>query len=331
MNRHPLRSLFLFFTGLLLSATVLVACGRQAEPVVVDEAAVDEQTTTEDGITAAAEGATESPIIVATRLPAVVVSPTVIVPTMTIGTPAELLVSSTMLNRNFVSNDGRVRGQVANLLIDLTDGRILFATIRHGGFLNIGVNWQPAPLRAFHLDEEEQLVLNVDRARLQALPNLGRNWPNLIGAWDEELTAFWRESGLDPGFPFTSTTSVLMWHSDLVNLPVSNLELGEGTVRNLLFDLNQSRIHYVVITYAPLLGDRLVAVPFAAFTTQVFQNEIAFRLHIAPEVLQTTPHFDRTALENRHLDTTLGRTINQYWRQHPATNAATNTEGVVTR
>ncbi|MCE7984978.1 MAG: hypothetical protein DYG89_27710 [Caldilinea sp. CFX5] len=65
----------------------------------------------------------------------------------------------------------------------------------------------------------------------------------------------------------------------------------------------------------------MVAAPFDAFTTQVFQNQIAFRLHIDPEVLRTTPHFDRTALENRHLDADLGRTINQFWRQHSMTNA----------
>jgi sporulation protein YlmC with PRC-barrel domain len=333
MNRHPLRMLFLLCTTLLLSATVLVACGRQAEPVVVDEAAVvGEETTAEEGVAAAEEGAVAPPIVVATLRPAVVISPTVIVPTMTVGTPNTLLVSSTMLNRDFVSNEGRVRGRVDDLLIDLTDGRILFATLRHGGFLNIGVNWQPVPLRAFHLDEDDQLVLAVDRARLQALPNWGRNWPDLSNAaWDDTLTGFWRESGFDPGFAFADTTSIILWHSALVDLPVSNLELGEGTVRDLLFDLNQSRVHYVVITYAPLLGERLVAVPFEAFTTQVFQNQIAFRLHIDPEVLRTTPHFDRTALENRHLDTALARTINQYWRQHPVTNAATNAEGVVTR
>lgn len=333
MNRHPLRLLFLLFAVLLLSATLLVACGRQAEPVVVDEAAVvSGETTTEEWVAAAEEGGVTSPIVVATPRPAVVISPTVIVPTMTVGTPNELLVSSTTLNRNFVSNDGRVRGRITDLLIDLTDGRILFATLRHGGFLNIGVNWQPAPLRAFHLDEDDQLVLAADRARLQALPNLGRNWPNLTSAaWDEELTTFWRESGFDPGFALADTTSVLIRHSDLVNLPVSNLELGEGTVRDLLFDLNQSRLHYVIISYAPLLGERLVAVPFDAFTAQVFQNEIAFRLHIDPEVLRTTPHFDRTALENRHLDIELGRTINQYWRQHAENTAENTAEGVVTR
>lgn len=324
MKRHPLRISLMVSLSVLLLMT-LAACVRWGEPEVVNETAmVEGETTAEEGVGVAEEGVVEAPLVVSPPQPAVVISPTVIVPTMTVGTPNELLVSLTMLNRNFVTNDGRVQGQVEDLLIDLTDGRILFATLRHGGFLNIGVNWLPVPLRAFSLNTEDELVLDVDRTRLQALPDLGRNWPDLTSAaWDDAVTAFWRESGFDPGFAFTDTTRIILWHSALVDQPISNLELGAGNVEALLFDLNQSRIHYVVMTYAPLLGDRLVAVPFDAFTTQVFQNQIAFRLHIDPEVLRTTPHFDRAALENRHLDTGLGRTINDYWRQ----TRVTNTEG----
>lgn len=324
MNRHQLRR-YLLLSLLTLCLAALVACQTTEQPVVVEEpAAVEEPMTEGDALEPEVIEADEA-AIVETDEQADAANLTeeneiaVITPAGAgvAGRQGRLLAATTLLDRNFENRDGAVSGEIENMLIDLTDGRVLFVTLEYGGFLNIGDKELPVPLNALQWGAEDELILNFDEARLDALPDLGGDWPDLTNAaWDDDIVQFWRETGFDPGFAFENTTSIIMRASNIMDLAVGDVGLGAGEVEDLLIDLDQSRIKYVILTYAPLLGDEVIAVPFSAFNTQVFQGELSFGANLDPNLLSDAPRFSADSVQADPFDPALDEETQAYWQGH---------------
>ncbi len=240
------------------------------------------------------------------------------VPDAAVITPANsgLLTGSDLLDRNFSNADSTVNGEVEDLLLDFSSGRVLFATLEYGGFLDIGDTELPVPLAAFQLGAENNLILNFDEARLEALPDLGQDWPDLTDpGWDDDIVEFWREASVDPGFTFENNTSIIIWLSNLMDRPVGDIGFGEGKVTDILVDVNQSRIKYIVLDYGPLLGDQLVAVPFSAFNTQVYEGNVQLGADLDPDLLSAAPQFGPDALQADSFDRALDEEANRYWTE----------------
>jgi sporulation protein YlmC with PRC-barrel domain len=72
-------------------------------------------------------------------------------------------------------------GEIKDLVVDLTSGKIAYAVLSVGGFLGIGDKLIAVPTSAFSLSpDQERLVLNADKARIQNSPGFAKNdWPNL--------------------------------------------------------------------------------------------------------------------------------------------------------
>ncbi|MEZ4869172.1 MAG: hypothetical protein R3C14_48065 [Caldilineaceae bacterium] len=280
------------------------------EPTVI-EPTVIEPTTEVIEVTPVPTAASTAGATVESNVPVVIPS----TDTVSAGAQPTLLTASELLDRGFQSRDGAVSGNIKELLVDLTDGRVLFAMLEYGGFLNIGDTNIPVPLRALQWNADGELVLRLNKARLDALPDLGSDWPDLSNAnWDDKIVAFWRESGFDPGFDFDNTTSIIMQARDIMNLPVGDIGLGKGEVVDLLLDLENSSVRYIVLSYGPLLGDQLIAVPFSAFNTQVFGNELTLGANLAPETLSAAPNFGPEALQSTPFDPALDAEALAYWQ-----------------
>jgi sporulation protein YlmC with PRC-barrel domain len=75
---------------------------------------------------------------------------------------------------------GENLGDINDVIVDLDQGRALYAVIGFGGFLGMGERLFAFPLQAFEMPlDREQLVLNVSRERLQQAPGFDRNqWPD---------------------------------------------------------------------------------------------------------------------------------------------------------
>jgi hypothetical protein len=169
--------------------------------------------------------------------------------------------------------------------------------VEYGGFLDIGDTELPVPLNAFRWGIEEGLILNFDETRLEAFPDLGAEWPNLTDpTWEDNVVEFWRNVGIDPGFSIEEDTpDIITTLSDLLNSPIEGVGVGESMINNLLIDLEQSRIKYVVLSDTPLVGEQLVAIPYNALNVQVFEDAITFSADIEPEVLEAAPLYDAEA------------------------------------
>lgn len=304
-------------SAMIISLLLLGACTttQQSANLEAREAAA-EQTATVVVAEATAEAGGDTAVIVDEEtddetLDAVVDDEAVIAPAT-----SSLLTGDNLLDHNFTNPSSTVNGEIEDVLLDFNSGRVLFATLEYGGFLDIGDTEIPIPLQAFQRGTEGELILDFDEARLEALPDLGGDWPNLTNdTWDDDIVQFWQEANVDPGFDFANNTNIIVWLSELVDRPVGDIGFGEGRVEDILIDMNEDRIKYVVLDYGPLLGDQFVAVPFSAFNTQVYDGNIQFGADLDADTISSAPQFTTTQLEADEFDPTIDTDSELYWTE----------------
>ena len=106
-----------------------------------------------------------------------------------------IALSSTSLTGTQVRNrTGETLGDIKDFVLDLETGRVRYAVLDFGGFLGIGDKYFAVPLEAFRTDtQSEQLVLDVDKARLETAPGFDKNdWPSTANdTFDESVYTFY--------------------------------------------------------------------------------------------------------------------------------------------
>ncbi len=110
-----------------------------------------------------------------------------------------ITLSATSINGTDVVNaTGDNLGDIKDLMINTTDGRIAYAVLSHGGFLGMGDKYFAIPWEAFTIDSaEEKFVLNVTKEKLDSAPGFDKdNWPN--SASHEYLTKVYNHFGYRP-------------------------------------------------------------------------------------------------------------------------------------
>src|SRR5437773_3551722 len=75
---------------------------------------------------------------------------------------------------------GETLGNIEDLVVDMKTGKISYAVLGVGGFLGIGEKYIAVPPSAFRIgDDDKSLVLNADKAKLEAAPGFAKtNWPD---------------------------------------------------------------------------------------------------------------------------------------------------------
>jgi sporulation protein YlmC with PRC-barrel domain len=227
-----------------------------------------------------------------------------------------------LLDYGFENRDGEVSGEVEDLLIDLNDGRILFATLEYGGFLDLGDREIAVPLSAFSWGAENELILNFDEAALENFPDVGDDWPDFADpAWDDEVSGFWNNIGINPGVDITEASNTVVWAEDLLGYPLVDLGSGVGTIYNMIVDPATSRVRYVLVDFGTgAQADDPYIIPFSALNVESFdpatvgETGLAFDTEISAESLLTTPRFDRTLfLDTALVPAELLAEVDTYW------------------
>lgn len=108
-----------------------------------------------------------------------------------------LLSASTLTGDKVVNAQGEDLGKVEDLMIDLENGRVRYAVLSFGGFMGMGDKLFAIPPEALRVDaENERLVLDVDRSRLENAPGFDKdNWPNTAEmGWQLEVYEFYGQT-----------------------------------------------------------------------------------------------------------------------------------------
>ena len=110
----------------------------------------------------------------------------------------QVLSSSSLVGTTVQNMRREDLGEIKDLMIDLSGGRIAYAVLSFGGFLGMGDKLFAIPWEAFQVvQEEEVLLLNVAKEKLEQAPGFDKdNWPDMADVtWGKSIHAYY---GYDP-------------------------------------------------------------------------------------------------------------------------------------
>ncbi len=107
--------------------------------------------------------------------------------------PLRYLTASTLLGEKVIDAKGEKIGDVKDIMLDLTEGKIQYVVIECGGFLGIGEKFFAVPYGLLEIDTNEHaFVLDQDKETLQNAPGFDKDhWPETNDHSYEQSTAYW--------------------------------------------------------------------------------------------------------------------------------------------
>ncbi|MBZ0155660.1 MAG: PRC-barrel domain-containing protein [Alphaproteobacteria bacterium] len=97
-------------------------------------------------------------------------------------TAAGLLIrGSKFIGMDVKNRAGEDLGDIEDVMIDLTAGRIAYVVLSFGGFLGLGDKFFAVPPDVFEYSAvDDSLILNVDKNSLENAPGFDKeNWPDM--------------------------------------------------------------------------------------------------------------------------------------------------------
>jgi hypothetical protein len=235
--------------------------------------------------------------------------------------------ASTLLDYDFENLNDEVSGDIEDLLIDLSTGRVLFASIEYGGVLDLGDKDIVIPMNAFTIGQEGELILNMDEATLESYPDVGNDWPDLNDpAWDDDVNTYWTETGINVGPGYDEASTSVAWASDLMGRNIADLGTGAGSILDILVNLGTGYAPYFIVDYGEGLDTDPYIIPVAAFdTTGDWSNEFAYGPDFTPDLLESAPRFEReTYPDGSPLDLDFGDRVESAWNDLGFSNDINN-------
>ena len=110
------------------------------------------------------------------------------------GSSGELMEASALMREPVINAIGESLGQVRDIVIDVADGRIVYAVLEFASFLGLADKLYAVPWLALTLDADNRcFILNVDKRRLKDAPAFDKDrWPTLGGSeWTVQVDTFY--------------------------------------------------------------------------------------------------------------------------------------------
>jgi sporulation protein YlmC with PRC-barrel domain len=240
--------------------------------------------------------------------------------------PKQYVRASTLLDYDFENTNGDVSGDLEDLLIDLSTGRILFASIEYGGVLDLGDKDIVVPMNAFAIGEEGELVLNIDETALESYPDVGNDWPNLDDpAWDDDVNTYWNDTGVDVGEGIAEATGTVGWASEIIGRNIADAGFGAGSILDILVNLGTGRAPYLIVDQGTGLDTDPYIIPLAAFNVSDWSNEFAYGPDFTPDLIESAPTLNsETYPEGTAFDEDFGDTLESTWNDLGFSNDLNN-------
>ena len=101
------------------------------------------------------------------------------------------MLSAGTMNGTTINNPkGEGLGDIKDLMIDLSTGRVAYAVVEFGGLFGIGSKLFAVPLKALRQDADNKcFVLNADKATLEKTQGFDKDhWPDFADrSWQEAV------------------------------------------------------------------------------------------------------------------------------------------------
>lgn len=110
-------------------------------------------------------------------------------------TAAGLLIrGSKFIGMDVKNRAGEDLGDIEDVMIDLTAGRIAYVVLSFGGFLGLGDKFFAVPPDVFEYSAvDDSLILNVDKNSLENAPGFDKeNWPDMADrTWGASIYSYY--------------------------------------------------------------------------------------------------------------------------------------------
>lgn len=102
--------------------------------------------------------------------------------------------ASSVIGTSVVDTKDESLGDIKEIVIDPSSGRVAYAVVSFGGFLGLGEKLFAIPFSAFKYNEaENEYVLDVSKERLKAAPGFDADhWPKLAEEkWNRDVHTYY--------------------------------------------------------------------------------------------------------------------------------------------
>ena len=110
------------------------------------------------------------------------------------GPGPQLMGADTLIGNDVYSQNEEDLGDIKEIMLDTSTGKVSYAVLSYGGFLGMGEKLFAVPWEALKLDtENKRFVLNVDSEKLESAPGFDKdNWPNMADEkWADSIHSFY--------------------------------------------------------------------------------------------------------------------------------------------
>ncbi|WP_367280404.1 PRC-barrel domain-containing protein [Sulfuricaulis sp.] len=119
------------------------------------------------------------------------------------GPGPEIMGASTLIGNRVRNKNEDDLGDIKEIMLDTSSGKVRYAVLSFGGFLGMGDKFFAVPWDALTLDtENKRFMLNVEKDRLKDAPGFDKDkWPNMSDStWAKKIHAYY-DTSLDSGKP----------------------------------------------------------------------------------------------------------------------------------
>ena len=105
-----------------------------------------------------------------------------------------LMSADTLVGNSVYNTKGEDLGDIKDIMLNVTYGKVTYAVLEFGGFLGMGEKLFAVPWDALKLDSEnKRFTLNIDKERLENAPSFDKDhWPNMADeTWAKEINAYY--------------------------------------------------------------------------------------------------------------------------------------------
>ncbi|QKE61902.1 PRC-barrel domain-containing protein [Aquipseudomonas campi] len=110
------------------------------------------------------------------------------------GPGPQLMGANTLIGNDVCNQHDEDLGDIKEIMLDVSSGRVAYAVLSFGGFLGVGEKLFAVPWSALTLDtENKRFVLAVDKERLSHAPGFDKDsWPDMQDpTWSKEVQDYY--------------------------------------------------------------------------------------------------------------------------------------------
>ena len=216
--------------------------------------------------------------------------------------PGLALDLSTILAHRLVNVHNQPIGEIDDVIIG-RDGVVLYVEVTFGGFLGLGETRYPIPISAITADPYgEAIVLDLRRDELDEIPTFEADvLPTEVDDWDADIREYWHRRMVDVAGEAAAAAfeqavaerehgGALRAQSVLGFRVVTEAE-DEGEVTDLLIDLDQPAVAFVVVEFPADDEGDIVRMPVPVARLHFDPDEQLARLDATEQELRDAPSY----------------------------------------